>query len=104
MATNAKQFSLICEAFDVLSSYNHKSIYDAYGLTVLKNKFAPEQKGDSKGVQYIWKNNANEIFENFFGDTTHLLTNLSGAHPDADLDTTSFDLQGSMMPDSIASI
>ena len=96
MATNAKQFNLICEAFEVLSDHKYKAIYDAYGETVLKNNFSYEDNGDNKGVQYRWKNNANgkfsrfeEVFETshpFLDEYSLVSNNLGGS-----------DLQGSML-------
>ena len=69
MATNAKHFNKICEAFEVLSNPEFKSVYDAYGEQVLKEGFEPEAKQDLRGVQYRWKGDGNKIFEGFFGST-----------------------------------
>ena len=43
MATQSKEFNRICEAFEVLSNPKFKAIFDAFGETVLKDGFSPEQ-------------------------------------------------------------
>ena len=65
MATNAKQFASVWEAFEVLSNPEYKAIYDAYGEKVLKHGLDSGLKMDFQGV-YQYKGNANEIFNSYF--------------------------------------
>mmetsp|Transcript_3151 Transcript_3151/g.3762 ORF Transcript_3151/g.3762 Transcript_3151/m.3762 type:complete len:272 (+) Transcript_3151:77-892(+) len=65
MATNAKQFAYVCEAFEVLSNPEYKAIYDAYGEKILKHGFDSGLNMNFEGV-YQFKGNANEIFNSYF--------------------------------------
>ncbi len=65
MATNAKQFANVCEAFEVLSNEKYKAIFDAYGEIVLKHGFDPKLKMDFGGC-YQFKGNAHDIFNAYF--------------------------------------
>lgn len=58
-------FSDVCEAYEVLSDPEKRSIYDVYGIEKLKNGFYNE-KNDLVGC-YEFKGNGEEIFSNFFG-------------------------------------
>ena len=68
MATQSKEFNRICEAFEVLSNAQFKAIYDAFGETVLKDGFSPEETkmyngGKQLPLQYRWKGNAQAIYD-----------------------------------------
>lgn len=58
-------FSDVCEAYEVLSNPEKRSIYDIYGIEKLKNGFYNE-RNELVGC-YEFKGNAEEIFTNFFG-------------------------------------
>ena len=58
-------FANVCEAYEVLSDPEKRSIYDVYGIEKLKNGFYNENN-DLIGC-YEFKGNAEEIFTNFFG-------------------------------------
>ena len=58
-------FSNICEAYEVLSDPEKRSIYDVYGIEKLKNGFYSENN-DLIGC-YEFKGNSDEIFTKFFG-------------------------------------
>lgn len=59
----ARRFQDIGEAYDVLSDPEKRAIYDQYGYEGLKDGIPG--KGQASG--YCYKENAQEIFENFFG-------------------------------------
>eukprot|EP01033_Poteriospumella_lacustris_P000512 gene512-345_t len=61
----AKKFQDIGEAYDVLSDLEKRAIYDRYGYDGLKNGVPMGDGETSQG--YTYKQNAQEIFENFFG-------------------------------------
>jgi len=65
MATNAQQFSKVCEAYEVLSNNEYKEIYDAYGEKVLKYGFDSDQNINFEGV-YQFKGNSDSIFNSYF--------------------------------------
>ena len=60
MATNAKHFNAICEAFDVLSNPIHKSVYDMYGFETQSSNsdLTFEEREALEDYQYRWKGNA----------------------------------------------
>lgn len=58
-------FNEICEAFEVLSDPEKRSVYDAFGIEKLKNGFYNEKSNLINC--YEFKGNADEIFTNFFG-------------------------------------
>ena len=58
-------FNDVCEAYEVLSDAEKRSVYDVYGIEKLKNGFYNENN-DLVGC-YEFKGNADEIFTNFFG-------------------------------------
>ena len=61
----SRMFQLIGEAYDVLSDQERRAIYDQYGYEGLKEG-QPDGEGGFQGG-YSYKQNAQEIFENFFG-------------------------------------
>ena len=67
LSSNQKEFSKVCEAYDVLSNNNLKSIYDKYGESGLKNGI-PKKKEYGKAIGgYTFEGNCFQIFEQFFG-------------------------------------
>ena len=63
----AKKFQEIGEAYDVLSDLQKRAIYDQYGYEGLRDG-VPDPSGGAMGG-YSYKQNAQEIFEDFFGTT-----------------------------------
>lgn len=61
----AKMFQQIGEAYDVLSDQERRAVYDQYGYEGLKEG-QPDGEGGFQGG-YSYKQNAQEIFESFFG-------------------------------------
>ena len=61
----AQKFQDIGEAYSVLSDKAKKAIYDQYGYEALRDGVPDDQGGMRGGWSY--KQNAKEIFENFFG-------------------------------------
>lgn len=59
-------FEAVAEAFDVLSSAQHKGIYDRYGEDGLKAG-ATDAAGAVQGGTYAFNKTPEEIFANFFG-------------------------------------
>lgn len=76
IAFNTYKFSLIAEAYEVLSDSKRKSIYDKYGEEVLKNGIPNNPKG--KKHCYCYYGNALEIFEHFFGTSNPFIEIASG--------------------------
>jgi len=65
LANKSYHFSLICEAYDVLSNTDTKQLFDQYGEEILKEG-APTANEALKGG-YSYKGNSEEIFRQFFG-------------------------------------
>lgn len=61
----SKKFQEIGEAYDVLGTPEKRAVYDQYGYEVLRDGF-PDEEGKMRGG-YCYKQNAQEIFESFFG-------------------------------------
>lgn len=61
----AIQFQDIGEAYSVLTDKQKKAIYDQYGYEALRDGVPDEKGGAHQGWSY--KQNAKEIFNNFFG-------------------------------------
>jgi DnaJ-class molecular chaperone len=80
LSTNQKEFSKVCEAYDVLSNADRKSTYDKYGENGLKNGI-PKKKEYGKTIGgYCFEGNCFQIFEEFFGQCNPFTDNFdSGA-------------------------
>jgi len=63
----AKKFQEIGEAYDVLSDLEKRAIYDQYGYEGLRDGI-PDSSGATTAA-YSYKQNAQDIFEKFFGTT-----------------------------------
>lgn len=61
----AAKFQSIGEAYDVLSDPNKRAIFDQYGYEGLRDGIPDPNGGSQPGYEY--KQNAQEIFESFFG-------------------------------------
>lgn len=61
----SRMFQLVGEAYDVLSDKERRAIYDQYGYEGLRDGVADGAGGMRGG--YSYKQNGQEIFENFFG-------------------------------------
>jgi DnaJ-class molecular chaperone len=60
-----RKFQAVAEAFEVLSDPEKRAIFDQYGYEGLRDG-VPDETGSMKGG-YQYSQNANEIFESFFG-------------------------------------
>lgn len=58
------QFHQICEAYEVLSEYKSRTVYDKYGAETLSRGLHGVTESSYAGYKY--KRNAFEIFENFY--------------------------------------
>lgn len=61
-----KKFHDIGEAYDVLSDKQKRAIFDKYGYEGLRDG-VPGAEGDAPEGGYTYQQNAQEIFESFFG-------------------------------------
>ena len=61
---NEEKFKQIQQAYDILSDLEKRAIYDQYGYEGLRDG-VPNPNGDPTGGGYQYKQNAQEIFENF---------------------------------------
>ncbi|CAN0048501.1 unnamed protein product, partial [Heterosigma akashiwo] len=61
----ANKFQEVGEAYDVLSDQEKRAVYDQYGYEGLRDG-VPDDNGEMQ-TGYSYKNNAEEIFEKFFG-------------------------------------
>ncbi|CAM9779215.1 unnamed protein product [Choristocarpus tenellus] len=61
----SKTFQDIGEAYDVLSDKEKRAVFDQYGYEGLRD--GVNNSGSGKPQGYHYKQNAQEIFENFFG-------------------------------------
>eukprot|EP00356_Strombidium_inclinatum_P003946 CAMPEP_0170498266 /NCGR_PEP_ID=MMETSP0208-20121228/27298_1 /TAXON_ID=197538 /ORGANISM="Strombidium inclinatum, Strain S3" /LENGTH=106 /DNA_ID=CAMNT_0010775391 /DNA_START=78 /DNA_END=398 /DNA_ORIENTATION=+ len=63
MKIHLEKFHDICEAYEVLSNYKYKTIYDQYGSELLRMGVK-----DDRGVYqggYVYQQNCYEIFDKF---------------------------------------
>ena len=66
-ACNQERFNQICEAFEVLSNLEYRGIFDKYGEYGLKNQSGVTDYTGKRVGGYIFMENAEEIYERFFG-------------------------------------
>ena len=74
MAVATFAFSEICEAYEVLSNYELRDIYDKFGETLMKSG-VPDNKLGYRGG-YKFQGNSFEIFEKFFGTSNPFTVSL----------------------------
>lgn len=96
------KFQLICEAYEVLSNFQLKAIYETYGEEVLRQGIAGPDGGKSfiyltfkkvKRGGYVYKGNCYEIFDKYFMESNpffELCTDLS------DVKGTPCEIEGSL--------
>ena len=78
--SNQREFSKICEAYQVLSDTTLKATYDKCGMDGLKNGVTKKKDGKFIGG-YCFQGNSFEIFRNFFGTQNPFTDHFTGIDP-----------------------
>ena len=76
LAERQKVFSKICEAYEVLSTPELRSVYDSKGYDALRNGIPGED--DEVGATiggYVFSGNTHAIFKNVFGSNSPFIDN-----------------------------
>ena len=78
--SSQREFNRICEAYEVLSNSDMKTLYDKNGMDALKNGSTTNNDGKFMGG-YAYQGNSFEIFKNFFGTQNPYTDNFRGVDP-----------------------
>lgn len=73
LAEAAQKFQEVGEAYEVLSDQKKRAIFDQYGFEGLRDGIPDPQNG-GRAPGYNYKQNAQEIFESFFGTSNPFAT------------------------------